>query len=307
MRVFVTGATGFIGGYLVDELLREHDVTCLCRRDSSLLTGMGCDVVVGDLTDASIGDAEAVFHLAGVIDERKDMFDVNVKGTRKIAEECQRKNARLVHMSSVAVVGEPKYLPVDEKHPLNPKTAYEKSKCEAEKIALSMGNAVALRPPVVYGPNRLWAKTLKMAQKGFPIIGNGRNRFHIAYVKNVVEACSLALVNGDGAYFIADPVAKTYEQVYEIMVSAIGGKKRPGKIPKTVVMPFVLAMEALGKVTGKGGILTKANVDRITRDRSYSIAKARRELGYVGKYGIEEGFKETVNALREQGFLQESI
>src|SRR3989344_7632647 len=125
MRVFVTGATGFIGGYLADELLREHDVTCLCRKDSKPLREMGCNVVIGDVADASIGDAEAVFHLAGVIDEaRKDIFDVNAKGTERIAGECKRKNARLVHMSSVAVVGEPKYLPVDESHPLNPRNAY---------------------------------------------------------------------------------------------------------------------------------------------------------------------------------------
>lgn len=304
MRIFVTGATGFIGGYLVDELLRQHDVTCLCRRNSPLLTGMGCDIIVDDISNASIGDAEAVFHLAGVIDEhRRDIFDVNVKGTKKIAEECQRKNARLIHMSSVAVVGEPKYLPIDEKHPLNPKNAYEKSKFEAEKIALSIDNSIALRPPVVYGPNKLWAKTFKMARKGFPIIGNGKNHFHIAYVKNVVEACMLALEKGDGAYFIADPVAKTYEQVYSIMASAVGGKKKPKKIPRAVAMPFVMAMEAIGKVTGKRGLITKTNVDRITLDRLYSIERARKELGYVGKYSIESGFKETVGELREQGFL----
>ncbi len=306
MKVFITGATGFIGGFLVRELAKSHDVTCLCRREEKWVKDLGCEILKGDVTsDFSIEDAEAAFHLAAIIDEkRKDIFKVNVGGTKRVVEECKKKNARLIYLSSVAVIGEPEYLPVDEKHPQNPKNAYERSKAEAEKLALSEGiEAVALRPPVVYGPNRIWAKTLKLVKKGFPIIGDGKNRFHIAYVKNVVEACTLALERGNGPYFIADPEIKTFGEIYKIMASSLGAKPSDRKIPKSAIMPFVYLSEGLSAITGKKGVLTKSNIERITKDRFFSIEKAKKELGYRGKYTLEHGFRETAQELREHGFI----
>ncbi|RYX78202.1 NAD-dependent epimerase/dehydratase family protein, partial [bacterium] len=118
MKVLVTGATGFLGGWLVKRLLAEGlEVRIIKRANSSLeeLEGLKLDLVDGDVTDKeslirAARGVDTVFHLAGVIgysrSQRAAMERVNVEGTRNVIDACEANGVRkLVHLSSVVAIG----------------------------------------------------------------------------------------------------------------------------------------------------------------------------------------------------------
>jgi len=178
-RVLVTGGAGFIGSHVVDRLV---DDGCWVRVVDNLSTGKlenisdhlesgKVDFVEGDIRDAlvagkSVVAVDAVVHLAAVIsvpfsvENPRFTFDVNVKGTMNLLRACaEAKVGKFVFISSCAVYGEPKFLPVTEEHPTNPISPYAESKLAAEKFCLGFHEKQLLRSVVlrlfnVYGPRQ---------------------------------------------------------------------------------------------------------------------------------------------------------
>ena len=182
--VLVTGAGGFIGSHLVDELLRRGaDVTAFvhynARNDWGLLEGRYTDatphlhVIAGDVTDAgfvkkAVADKEVVFHLAALIGipysyvAPESYVNTNIKGTLNVMQACLDEGTRrIVTTSTSEVYGTAQYTPIDEKHPLQGQSPYSASKIGADKIAesfyLSFGlpgnhhTAVQhVRPPAIH-------------------------------------------------------------------------------------------------------------------------------------------------------------
>ena len=181
-QVIVTGSEGFIGSHLTEELVkRGHKVRAfvcynsfnswgwLDRIDPKVLAEI--EVIAGDVRDAqSIGKAiegcETVFHLAALIaipfsySAPELYIDTNVKGTLNVLQACARYSVqKLVHTSTSEVYGSAQYVPMDEKHQLNPQSPYAASKVAADHLAqsfyLSFGLPVAtIRPFNAYGPRQ---------------------------------------------------------------------------------------------------------------------------------------------------------
>ena len=180
--VLVTGAGGFIGSHLVDELLqRGAEVTAFvhynARNDWGMLEGHYTEttphlkVIAGDVTDAlfvkkAVADKEIVFHLAALIGipysyiAPESYINTNIRGTLNLMQACLDENIdRIVHTSTSEVYGTAQYTPIDEKHPLQGQSPYSASKIGADKIAesfyCSFGLPVmTIRPFNTFGPRQ---------------------------------------------------------------------------------------------------------------------------------------------------------
>lgn len=181
-QVLVTGAGGFIGSHLIDELVHQGaEVTAFvhynARNDWGMLEGRYSDktpnltVIAGDVTDAlfvrkAVAGKEYVFHLAALIGipysyvAPESYINTNIKGTLNIMQACLEEDVtRVVHTSTSEVYGTAQYTPIDEKHPLQGQSPYSASKIGADKIAESFHCSFGLpvttiRPFNTFGPRQ---------------------------------------------------------------------------------------------------------------------------------------------------------
>lgn len=179
-NVLVTGADGFIGSHLVEALVaRGYNVTALSLYNSfnfwGWLEDIGCrdkvKVVCGDVRDAHfckeiVRGQDIVFHLAALIAipysyvAPDSYVDVNVRGSLNICQAAREFGvSRVLHTSTSEVYGTAQYVPIDEKHPLQPQSPYSASKIGADAMAMSFYNAFALpvtivRPFNTFGPRQ---------------------------------------------------------------------------------------------------------------------------------------------------------
>ncbi len=210
--VFITGASGFIGGKIAERLLAAgREVRVLARRPLPELEKLGARIVPGDLDDTAaltrgMEGAGTVFHVAGrvgVWGPEEEFFRVNVEGTRHVIAACRSARVpRLVYTSSPSVVFNGGDLAgVDETAPLCTQApcAYPTSKAAAERLVTAANDAtlatVSLRPHLVWGPGdkNIIPRVLKLARSGrLKIVGPGRNLVDCTHIINVVDAHLLA-------------------------------------------------------------------------------------------------------------------
>ena len=320
-KILITGGTGFIGSRLAKTLsAKDFQVTVLARNKKSDINSSNIEFIQADIqdkekVDSAIEGKDIVFHLAAVTDEQlpfKVLYDINVNGTRNVLEACIKQNPKcLIFTSTTGVLGPTGERPAQETDPYNPQTNYEKSKCEAERLVLEYHKkfnlpVVILRPTMIYGPDERWLKVFKQAQKGIPIIGEGKNHWHLVYVDDVVEALELAMLKEAGrgeTFHIADNQAYPYRQVYRIMRKVLGLEEVTKHIPIWLANSFALFNEVSGKLQGKRPILIRAHIERLIRERSLDISKAKTQLGYNPKYDLETGFQKTFKRFQEEGLL----
>lgn len=179
-KVLVTGADGFIGSHLTELLVREgYEVKALSQYNSfnywGWLEDVEClkeiEVLNGDIRDAHYckhitKDVDTIFHLAALIAipysyvAPESYVDTNVRGTLNICQAALENNVgRVIHTSTSEVYGTAQYVPIDEKHPLQPQSPYSASKIGADAMAMSFYNAFDLpvttaRPFNTYGPRQ---------------------------------------------------------------------------------------------------------------------------------------------------------
>lgn len=180
MKALVTGGDGFIGSHLVEHLLEQgYDVRALAQYNSFNSWGwledvarlQDVEVVTGDVRDPAfcrtlVKDVDVVFHLAALIAipysyVAPDTYvDTNVRGTLNICQAVREAGVgRLIHTSTSEVYGTAQYVPIDERHPLQPQSPYSASKIGADAMAMSFYNAFDLpvtiaRPFNTYGPRQ---------------------------------------------------------------------------------------------------------------------------------------------------------
>lgn len=320
MKALVTGATGFIGSHLVEELLRRgYSVTCLARKTSNLrwIEGLDISLVYGDCAEKeslldTVADFDYVFHLAGLTKARvkEDFFCVNAKGTENLVQALVEKNfniKRFVYLSSLTATGPSKNgTPVDENIETEPVSSYGKSKLEGERIVLKYKDFLPItiiRPPAVYGPrDRDFYVFFKMLKKGFfPYWG--KCYYSLLYVDDLVRGMILSAETKEAegrTYFLSDSVYSN-EEIAKVISSALGAKAIRLRIPKSIMPLFATIGERLNR---QSSIINKDKIKELNYSHwTCDSSKAKRELGFVPKVGIKEGIKWTADWYRIHRWL----
>jgi len=304
MRVLITGGAGFIGSHLVDRLLAEdHHVSVV----DNLATGKRENLDPGsilypvDIRDEGLADIfaearpEVVFHLAAHIDVTRSVRDpaydasINILGSLNLLECCRRQRVRRLVYSGTggALFGEPRYLPVDEAHPIDPISPYGISKHTVEHYLYAHHvnhglEYTVLRYPNVYGPRQdphgeagvVAIFSLQMLSGQQPVIfGDGSKTRDYCYVSDIVDANVIALNSqANGVYNLGRGIEVSDLEIFEAVRAAVGVDIAPVYAP---VRP--------------------GEVEHIALDAS----RAKQELGWTWKVGLNEGVAAAVAHSRE--------
>jgi 2-alkyl-3-oxoalkanoate reductase len=327
MRVLVTGGTGFTGKALVRRLLDEgHAVVALDYKEglkTDELRRWGAEVVIGSVTDPEavkrcMQGVEIVHHLAAAFRElnvpESHYHEVNVNGTRNVLEAAHDQGVvKFVYCSTCGVHGNVDHPPANEDAPIQPADYYQQTKYEAEPVVLEYVrrglDATILRPAAIYGPGdpeRFFLIFRRVASGRFPMFGDGKTFYHPLYIDNLIDACMAAAdpTRGTGeAYLIADEDYVEIERLVRAVADALGVDVR---IPHFPVMPLVVAGHVCEFVCRPFGVqppIFPRRVDWYRQNRAFDITKAKRDLGYTPRVGLEEGLRRTARWYVAEGYL----
>lgn len=330
-KILITGASGFIGSFIVEEALRqEMEVWAAVRPTSSrkYLSDKRINFITLDLSSSKKLEEQLgghhfdyVVHAAGATKclRRSDFKRVNTNGTKNLVDALLALRMdihRFVFISSLSVFG-----PVHEKLPYQditehdhprPNTAYGQSKLAAERYLDSIGNDfpyVVLRPTGVYGPREkdyfMMAESIRR-HIDFAV-GFRRQDITFVYVKDVVQAVFLALDRGMSGrkYFLTDGNVYSSADFSELLRRNMGD---PWVLrvtaPVWALRIATWAGERIGRATGKPTALNRDKFN-ILRQRNWrcDIEPTADELGYHPHYKLEQGVAETVAWYKQNHWL----
>jgi nucleoside-diphosphate-sugar epimerase len=331
MKILITGASGFIGSFIVEEALRRGFETWAAVRKSSSREWLKDERI--NFIELNLSSKEQlkeqlkdkvfdyVVHAAGVTKclNKQDFRRINTEGTKNLVDallEVKMPLKRLVFVSSLSVFGaireQQPYEEIRESDMPQPNTEYGRSKLAAEQYLDSLGSRIPyiiLRPTGVYGPKEkdyyIMAKSIK--QHSDFAVGYRQQDITFVYVEDVVQAIFLALEHGENGrkYFLSDGQVYQSATFSKLIHEALG---RPWwirlTVPEWVLRIVTFVGEYTGRLTGK---VTALNNDKynILRQRNWrcDIEPARKELGYEPKVMLEEGVKRTIKWYQEHGWL----
>lgn len=317
-KVFVTGGSGFVGGYLIEALVERGDtVFALARSDRSarIVESRGAEVVRGDLSNteamaAGMAKCDVVFHAAAKVEqwgEREQFRAINIEGTENVLEAARRVGVeRLVHVSTEAIlVGGGALYQVDESRPIPDSHAgwYPWSKAEAEKRVRAANcdtlTTVVVRPRFVWGKDdtSILPQLIEAVESGaFRWFDGGRYKTSTCHVENLVEGMLLAADKGKGGdvYFLTDGEPVEFRGFITSLTRTRGIEPGDGKIPLWLAGLVAATCEVIWRLLPLSGQppLTRMGLSLFGQEVTVVDNKARRELGYTAHVSIEEGLEE---------------
>lgn len=326
MTALVTGASGFLGGRLVQMLAADGlPVRILARRGAGLLhlAGLPVEVVVGSLADAdalaaAVRGITHIYHCAGCSTDwapESAFVAANVEGVRSLLAAASGSGSlrRLLHVSTTDVYGYP-YAPCDESHSTaDAGLPYNRTKRMGEECVWEARRNTGLpvtvvRPATIFGP-RGQAFTADIAQHlrrgSMAVIDGGRAPGGFSYVDNVARAMMLAATTPEAegrVYNIADGHGKTWREYVDALADAMGKRRPVLDLPSAVALPLARSLEACHRALHLPGRppLTRHAVYLLSRNQEYPAGRARRELGFAPEVGFEEGIARAAEWLERE-------
>ena len=326
MKIFITGATGFVGSFLAERLAAAgHELTCLVRKKSNLrwIADLNVECFYGSLYDQAsllrgLEGAEMIYHVAGVTKARtkEEYFKGNFEGTRNLIDAAlqhKSKLARFVLVSSQTAVGSsPTLIPIDEDQPANPLTDYGRSKRAAEEYALSVMDRLPLtivRPPAVYGPRDTdileFFRTVKFGI--IPQLGGTEKYLSLIHVKDLCRGIVDAAEHPGAAgkvYFITSPKPYAWGEVSRITLKILEKRGFQIPVPIGLMKGIALISEGVSALTKKPALINKQKIIDMEQEFwTCSPDKAKKELGFECEIDLEEGIRNTLTWYKEQKWL----
>ena len=330
MTILVTGATGFLGAALITELVKQkQDVRVLARDEQKARAHFGeaVEIIRGEITDVeqverAVDGATIVYHLVGKLYHPSvptHLYqDTHVEGTRILLKACQgqKQLQRLVHCSTTGVHGVTGETPAAEDAPFAPTNPYEATKLQGEQLALQAyqedGLPVSVaRPGLVYGPGDLHLRGFFTSiQKGmFRVIDGGKALLHPIYIDDMTAAFLLCAERPEAigqSYNLAGEHPVSVRELATAIAHSLGRELPKGSIPLWLANLASDLFSVIPGLKGEHAPLTRSRVQFLTRSRVYDISKAKAELGFVPKVGLEIGMKNTAEWYHKHHYLKDS-
>lgn len=317
MLVFLTGATGFIGG-VVAAKLREHghEVRALVRdvAKARSLAAQGIELVQGDLTREGairqgVQGCDAVIHAAAVYKigvsptDHEHMHRTNVDGTEKVLRAALDASClRVLYVSTVAVFGNTRGKVVDETFTRNADftSFYERTKHEAHRVARRFIDeeglhCIIVQPGVVYGAgdvSEIGNMIRKFIRRRLPMVPFPAAGFNFVYIDDAAEGILLALEKGTmGEEYILGGEISTLGGMLGALSKALGRRPPMAKLPSSLVKGLALLGPSVGRVLGFPPNLREliTSLDGVTFWARHD--KAIQQLGYSPR-SLEQGMKD---------------
>ncbi len=315
MKILITGSAGFIASHLAEKLVEHgHSVRAFvrynsrnswgwlegspCRDDMQIITG---DIRDYDLVKEAVKGCDMVFHLAALIGIPYSYVSplayvkTNVEGTYNVLQVARESGGvRVVHTSTSEIYGTAQYVPIDEKHPINPQSPYAASKASADLLALSFHRSFGLpvtvvRPFNTYGPRQ-------SARAVIPtVIGQILDGKISIRLGNLLPTRDLTYVDDTVSGFIA--AALSEKTVGEVLNLGTGREISIGDLAKKIAQIIgreVEIEEDPDRVRPEG-----SEVERLLSDPG----KMKELTGWTAKVSIEEGLESTVRWMRGRNDL----
>ena len=322
--VLVTGATGFLGKYVIEELAEHGYQVRAFGRNSKVgrsLENSSVSFFKGDLTKAddvleACKGMDLVVHagaLSTVWGPWEDFYQANVLGTKYVLEACRQTDIqRLVYVSSPSVYAAPKdQLAIKESDAPeeNNLNNYIRSKLASEKLFKDYPDvpSIILRPRGLFGigDTSILPRVINLSQKiGIPLIEDGRQLMDMTCVENVALAIRLALgapeAKGE-VYNITNGEPRAFRDLLEESLTGLGYPIKYRKIPASLISGIASSLEFLYKTLNLKGEppLTRYTYYLLRYSQTLDISKAERELGYCPKISISEGIEQYVQDYRK--------
>lgn len=303
-KVFITGGAGFLGINLVRYLLdKGFDIVTYDLAPFDYPERSKISSITGDIRDAkklrkAMEGSSLVVHTAAALPlySKEDILSTDITGTKNVLEAARKNSVkRVVQISSTAVYGIPDHHPLVESDELDGVGPYGQAKIDAEKVCeqyRKKGMVVpVIRPKSFIGPERLgvfalfydWAKD----GHGFPMIGNGKNRYQLLDVEDLCQAIYLTLTLPDkkvnDTFNIGAKEYTTMAEDYQAVLDYAGFGKKIKGFPAAPVIWGLRILEAL-----KLSPLYKWVYETASKDSFVSTEKAEKILGYKPQFSNKD-------------------
>src|SRR5690606_7995202 len=259
-----------------------------------------------------------VYHLASTFRTAKVPASVHhavhVDGTRHVLEAARDEGVELlVHCSTCGVHGDVVEIPARETTPYAPGDAYQSTKLEGEQLALQFHKehglpVTVVRPTTIYGPGDL--RLLKLfrgiARKRLPMLGSGETLSHFGHVADIARGMRLAAVTPEAvgeAFLLGGTESRSLRELFEMIADAVGSTPPRVRLPAWPFFAAGAVCEAICVPLHVEPPIFRRRVAFFTKNRSFSIEKARRVLGFEPQVGLAEGLRETADWYAAQGLL----
>ncbi len=324
--MLVTGASGFLGGRLVELLaVRGERVRILARAQADLrhLSQVNIDVVRGDLNDegalsAAVRGTRIIYHCAAAsTDWAPDAVfqSANVTGTERLLAAAVREPelARFLHVSTTDVYGYPRVVCDESGAMRDVGLPYNRTKILGEQAAWRAQRehglrVTVVRPATIYGPRgKAFVTDVAelLRQRSMLLVDGGRQRGGFAYVDNVAEAMMAAAASEatlGRVYNLSDETNVTWRGYVHALADALGLPRPWLSLPFPAAMAAARAMELPYRGLPLPGrpLLTQHAVHLLGRDQEFPVARAREEFGFAPAVSFAEGIARSAEWVRAQ-------
>lgn len=326
MRIFVTGAAGFIGAHFVERALEAgHEVVGLYRSESAprrayieSLRERGAQLERADVLEPQtfaerLNGCDCVCHFAAAFREARadhDFFHrINVQGAANVARAAAERGVRrFVHCSTAGIYGQRVAGVIDESTPMRPWNSYEQSKLAAENTVKAVAHErgmeyVILRPTAVYGPrDERLLKLFRSVSKGrFPLFGRGEGRRHMIYVTDLADAFLRACTVPSAAnheLIVAGPRAVPLHDLLKTLAAVANRRDFGPRLPLRPMLALAALVEDICTRLAIDPPIYRRRMDFYLNDAAFDSSRAQLTLGWRPQIDLAEGLSRTLRALR---------